>query len=86
MNDTPAPRVSDTPTPLPAEVMESELLSRQGELPLHLRVLRAIVEGQADQERVDQALALANEIYELETANIALRDYRSTPTRADAPA
>jgi hypothetical protein len=80
MNDTPAPAVSDTPTPLPPEVMEpSEPLSRQGELPLHLRVLRAIVEGQADQERVDQALALANEIYELETANLALRDYRSTP-------
>jgi hypothetical protein len=33
---------------------------------LHLRVLPTIVEGQPTQERIDQALALANEVYELE--------------------
>jgi hypothetical protein len=45
----------------------SERPSRlEDDLPLHLRVLRAIVEGQPTQERIDQALALANEVYELE--------------------
>jgi hypothetical protein len=38
----------------------------EDDLPLHLRVLRAIVEGQPKQERIDQALELANEVYELE--------------------
>jgi hypothetical protein len=78
MKDTPAPTVNDTPTPLPPEVMKpSEPPPGLGELPLHLRVLRAIVEGQPDQERVDRALALAHEVYELETSNVALEDYRS---------
>jgi hypothetical protein len=78
MKDTPAPTMDDTPTPLPPDVMEpSEPPSRHEELPLHLRVLRAIVEGQADQERVDRALELAHEIYELETSKVALADYRS---------
>jgi hypothetical protein len=68
----------DTPGPLPPDVMSpSEVPARHDELPLHLRVLRAVVEGQADQERVDRALALANEVYELETANVALENYRS---------
>ena len=35
-------------------------------LPLHLRVLRAILEGEPPQKRINQALALANEVYELE--------------------
>jgi hypothetical protein len=74
MSDT----VDDTPAPLPPDVLsESEPPSDQGDLPLHLRVLKAIVEGQADPERVDRALALANEVYELETANVALENYRS---------
>jgi hypothetical protein len=59
----------EPPAPLPADVMSpSERPSRpEDDLPLHLRVLRAIVEGQPTQERIDQALALANEVYELET-------------------
>jgi hypothetical protein len=68
-----------TPAPLPSDVMSpSDLPSRPGDdLPLHLRVVRAIVEGQPD--RVDQALSLGNEVYELETANTAalLETYRS---------
>ena len=78
MNDTSAPTTNDTPTPLPPDVMEpSEPPSRHAELPLHLRVLRAIVEGQPDQERVDRALELAHEVYELEISNVALEGYRS---------
>jgi hypothetical protein len=45
----------------------SERPSRlEDDLPLHLRVLRALVEGEPTQERIDQALALANEVFELE--------------------
>jgi hypothetical protein len=40
--------------------------SLEDDLPLHLLVFRAIVDGQAPLERIDQALALANEVYELE--------------------
>jgi hypothetical protein len=70
--------MTDAPAPLPPEVMQPSASPQgQGELPLHLRVLRAIVEGQADQEHIDQALALAHEIYELEAASVALEDYRS---------
>jgi hypothetical protein len=70
--------MTDTPAPLPSDVMApSESPFRHGDLPLHLRVLRAIVEGQADQEHIDRALALAHEVYELEAANVALEDYRS---------
>ena len=59
--------LDDAPTPLPADLMEgSEDRLPEDELPLHLRVLKAIVEGQPTQERIDQALALANEVYELE--------------------
>ena len=71
-------KVDDTPAPLPPDVMSpSEPSPDQGGLPLHLRVLKAIVEGQADPGRVDRALVLANEVYELETANVALENYRS---------
>jgi hypothetical protein len=60
--------VGEPPAPLPADVMSpSEEPSRpEDELPLHLRVLRSIVEGEPTQERIDQAIALANEVYELE--------------------
>jgi hypothetical protein len=60
--------VEDAPSPLPAEVMRGQEggLGPEGDLPLHLRILRAVVEGQPTQERIDQALALANEVYELE--------------------
>ena len=39
----------------------------QADLPLHLRVVGAIVQGRPTQERIDEALALASEVYELET-------------------
>lgn len=73
MSDT----TDDTPTPLPPDVMSPSEPPSHEDLPLHLRVLRAVIEGQADQERVDRALSLANEVYELETANVALENYRS---------
>jgi hypothetical protein len=78
MNDRPAHAANDAPTPLPSEVMEpSESSVLQREMPLHLRVLRAIVEGQSEPERFDRALVIAQEVYELENANVALEDYRS---------
>jgi hypothetical protein len=78
MEETMSDTIDDTPAPLPPDVMSpSEPSANHDELPLHLRVLRAIVEGKADQERVDRALALAHEVYELETANLALENYRS---------
>jgi hypothetical protein len=68
-----------TPAPLPSDVMRpSDLPSGpEDDLPLHLRVLRAILEGQPD--RIDHALSLAAEVYELETKNTAalLETYRS---------
>jgi hypothetical protein len=67
--------VDDARSPLPADVMrDSEGSVRpEDDLPLHLRVLRAIVDGQPTQERIDQALSLANEVYELE-ASVDLED------------
>ena len=58
----------EPPAPLPADVMSpSEAPSRpEDDLPLHLRVLRAIVEGKPTQERIDYAISLAHEVYELE--------------------
>ena len=44
---------------------------------LHLRVLAAILGGQAGDARVEQALTLAQEIYELEL-DASLEDYRSS--------
>jgi hypothetical protein len=38
----------------------------EDDLPLHLRVVRAILEGQPTQQRMTQALSLATEVYELE--------------------
>jgi hypothetical protein len=60
--------LDESPAPLPADVMSSpETPTRtEDELPLHLRVLRAIVEGKPTQERIDHAITLANEVYELE--------------------
>ena len=66
------------PAALPSEVMDaSDPGTVKGERPLHLRVLRAMIEGQVDEARVDQALALAQEVYELELANVSLESYRS---------
>ena len=58
--------IEDAPSPLPSDVMRGPEGGPEEELPLHLRVLRAIVEEQPTQERIDQALSLANEVYELE--------------------
>jgi hypothetical protein len=60
--------LGEPPGPLPADVMSPSEASRlqEEDLPLHLRVLRAIVEGQPTQERIDGAISLANEVYELE--------------------
>jgi hypothetical protein len=46
---------------------EDDLESAE-DLPLHLRVLRALLEGEPQQQRIDEALALANEVYELEAS------------------
>ena len=58
---------SEPPSRLEDELplQEDEPIAEQ-DLPLHLRVLRAILEGEPKQKRIDQALALANEVYELE--------------------
>jgi hypothetical protein len=78
MTETPADSANEAPPPLPPEVMEPlESSAAQREMPLHLRVLKAIVEGETNPEQFDQALELAQEVYELETANIALENYRS---------
>lgn len=67
-----------TPTALPPDVMDApDPRTAQEERPLHLRVLRAMIEGQVDEGRVDRALALAEEVYELELANVSLESYRS---------
>jgi hypothetical protein len=47
-------------------------------MPLHLRVLKMIVQGQVDEERLQQALEMAREIYDLETARVGLEEYRSS--------
>jgi hypothetical protein len=60
--------IEDAPSPLPDDVMMASEGGLEDELPLHLRVLRAIVEEQPTQERLDQALALAHEIYDLEVS------------------
>ena len=36
-----------------------------------------IIQGQVDEERLQEALNIAHEIYELETAGVALDEYRS---------
>jgi hypothetical protein len=68
-----------TPTALPAEVLESDDADEvRIERALHLRVLAGILGGQADDGRVEQALQLAQEVYELEIASAAsLENYRS---------
>jgi len=67
-----------TPSALPPDVMDaSDPRTAHGERPLHLRVLGAMIEGQVDEARVDRALTLAQEVYELELANLSLESYRS---------
>jgi hypothetical protein len=71
--------VDQKPTALPPEVMDaSEPPTVSVERPLHLRVMAAMIHGQVEEERVDQALALAQEVYELEIANTSLESYRSS--------
>jgi hypothetical protein len=67
-----------TPTALPPEVMDSsESATFPIERALHLRVLAGMLGGQADDSRVEEALALAQEVYELEIATASLENYRS---------
>jgi hypothetical protein len=66
------------PTALPPEVMDSdETTAAPIERALHLRVLAGMLGGQGDEARVEQALQLAQEVYELEIATAPLEDYRS---------
>ena len=52
---------------------------------LHLRVLAAILGGQGGETRVEEALALAQEVYALEQENASLEHYRwSTTARPSA--
>jgi hypothetical protein len=67
-----------TPAPLPPDVMADAGSAVGGDMPLHLRVLEVIVQGQADEARLRQGLEIAHEIYQLETAHVALDDYRSS--------
>ena len=67
-----------TPTALPPDVMDASAPgTAHGERPLHLRILGAMIEGQVDEARVDRALTLAQEVYELELAKVSLESYRS---------
>jgi hypothetical protein len=75
------------PSPLPPEVIDtSERPQAQEEptfmhvleeRPLHLRVLAALIQGQPDEARVEQALTLAQEVYEMELSNASFETYRS---------
>ena len=49
---------------------------RRDRLPLHLRVLRAMLEN-SDKPDIDTAFGLAREVYELEAASVGLHEYRS---------
>ena len=57
--------------------VEEEMAAVPIEPALHLRVLAAILGGQAGDPRVEQALTLAQEIYELEL-DASLEEYRSS--------
>lgn len=67
----------ETPTPLPRDVMTDTTSASSSDMPLHLRVLKMIVQGQVDDERLQQALEMAREIYDLETARVGLDEYQS---------
>jgi hypothetical protein len=67
-----------TPAPLPPDVMADPGSAAGSNMPLHLRVLEVIVQGQADEARLRQGLEIAHEIYELETARVGLDDYQSS--------
>ncbi len=66
-----------TPTALPSEVMDSYETGAPMERALHLRVLAGMLGGQADEARIEQALRIAQEVYELELATASLENYRS---------
>jgi hypothetical protein len=68
---------SETPSPLPRDVMTDSTSASSSDMPLHLRVLKMIVQGQVDDERLQQALEMAREIYDLETARVGLDEYQS---------
>jgi hypothetical protein len=69
-----------TPSALPADVMDSdERPAAPIARALHLRVLAGILGEQGDEARIEQALELAQEVYELEiaTSSLELQNYRS---------
>jgi hypothetical protein len=69
---------SPAPAALPPEAMESsEPAAVAIERALHLRVMAEMLRGQADDSRVEDALALAQEVFELEIAASSLENYRS---------
>ena len=57
--------------------VEEEMAAVPMEPALHLRMLAAILGGQAGDPGVEEALTLAQEIYELEL-EASLEDYRSS--------
>ena len=78
-NETTDEAPNQAPTALPRDVMDSPLDTEVAvERALHLRVLAAMLDGQAEETRIEQALALAQEVYELELASASLEDYRSS--------
>jgi hypothetical protein len=68
--------VYSTPVPLPSDVITSPVEKGQDERALCLRVLAAALGEQAAEARVEQALALAQEVYELELEDTSVEDYR----------
>jgi hypothetical protein len=65
-----------TPAPLPSDVMHTSPAEKgQDERALCLRVLAAVLGEQAAHARVEQALALAQEVYELELEDGSVGEY-----------
>ena len=62
-----------TPAPLPSDV--TPVANVQDERALCLRVLAAVLGEQAADARVEQALALAQEVYELELEDASVEEY-----------
>jgi hypothetical protein len=78
-SEAPNESANQAPAALPREVMDSPLEAEAAvERALHLRVLAAMLGGQGEETRIEQALALAQEVYELELVSASLEDYRSS--------
>jgi hypothetical protein len=66
---------TETELPIPSGMIRSSesYIRPDEELPLHLRVLRAFLEEEGNEDRAARAFTLASEIYELELANLRTR-------------